>query len=420
MANRIVIDLGPLRRSGDFRRLFAGQLMSVIGGQLVMVAIAFQVYALTRSSLQVGAVSMVQVGPLILGALVGGSIGAAVDRRRILMATSLLLSLAGGAMALNAASTHPSLLVIYLLSALAAGVGGVASTVATAAVPALVGSENLVAAYASLQVADQVAMVLAPALSGLLIATVHLAWVYALVALVSALTALVFWQMAALPAAARAAGGSPGSVREAIGYLRGRLVLQGVFLIDINAMVFGLPRALFPALALGAFHGGARALGCLYAAPGVGALVGAVTTGWLARVRRQGWAVVVAVGVWGATIAAFGFVHVLWLGLVLLGAAGWADVISAVLRTTMLQSSVDEPFRHRISSLQIAVVEGGPRLGDLEAGLVANLVSTEFSVVAGGLACLVGAALLAGLWPGFRRDTRPAPRSGERPTEEVP
>jgi predicted MFS family arabinose efflux permease len=144
-------------------------------------------------------------------------------------------------------------------------------------------------------------------------------------------------------------------------------------------------------------------LGYLYAAPGAGALLGALTTGWLGRIRRPGRAVIVAVCGWGTAIVIFGLIHVLWVALASLAVAGWADVISAVLRTTILQRSVPEEFRSRISSVQIAVVEGGPRLGDLEAGAVASLVSTEFSVVTGGLVCIVGALLVAGLRPGFRR-----------------
>ena len=192
------------------------------------------------------------------------------------------------------------------------------------------------------------------------------------------------------------------STKEGLRYLRSRQALQGVYLIDINAMVFGMPRALFPAMAGAVFGGGTVALGFLYAAPGVGALIGAVTTGWVANLRRQGWAVIVAVSVWGAAIALFGLVDTLWVGLVLLAVAGWADVISAVLRNTILQSSVPERFRSRMSSIQMAVVQGGPALGDMESGAVATLTSVEFSVVSGGLACIVGAAVIGALMPGFR------------------
>ncbi len=416
MANRILLDLRPLRGSRDFRLLFAGQMVSLVGSQLTVVAVPFQVYALTRSSLQVGAVSFVQVIPLVAGALIGGSLGDAVDRRRLLVVASALLALTSAALAVNAAASHPSLAAVYLVSALAAGLGGVVSTAVQAMVPALVAGDRLVAAFASMQIVDQVGMVAGPALSGVLIDGVGLRWVYAADAVSFVVAALAAIAMSAMPAGRATARPGFGSILEGFRYLRGRQVLQGAYLIDLAATVFGQPRALFPALAAGVFGGGARTLGFLYAAPGAGALIGASATGSLDRVRRRGSAVVAAVGVWGAAIAAFGLVHLLWLALLLLVVAGWADVISAVLRTTMIQASVPERVRARISALQVAVVEGGPQLGNLEAGAVGSLVSTEFAVVSGGIAAIVGAALVAGFRPGFRRYRRPG-RPEEAPAE---
>jgi MFS family permease len=408
VARRILIDLDPLRGSRDFRLLFVGQLVGMFGTQLTMVAIPFEVYEVTRSSLQVGAVSLAQLVPLIVGALIGGSIGDSVDRRLVLIVTSLVLASASGALALNASLTHPSVLAIYLVSAVAAGFGGMYSTACSSAVPSLVQVRNLVPAFATMQVVDQVGMVVGPALSGLLIGSIHLQWVFGVDAITYVLTALAVVLMSAIPPGTGAERPGLASIREGLGYIRTRQVLLGPYLIDINAMVFGAPRALFPALALSVFHGGPRTLGFLYAAPGVGALLGAVTTGWLAQIRRQGRAVVVAVSVWGAAIAAFGLVHLLWAALGLLAVAGWADVISAVLRTTILQSSVPEAFRTRIASVQMAVVEGGPRLGGFESGLVATASSSEVSLVSGGLACIAGAVLLGGLLPCFRRFDRAA------------
>jgi MFS family permease len=406
MANRILIDLDPLRKSRDFRLLFAGQLTGVFGSQLTVVAISFQVYALTRSSFEVGAVSLAQLLPLILGALIGGTLGDGVDRRVLLVAAASGMAVTSGALAFNAGLSHPSVLAIYLLSACGAGLGGVVSTACNAAVASFVDAARLAAAYASMQVVDQLAMVVAPAVSGLLIASVHLRGGYALVAGASALTAFTLAWTTPNPPVPGARRPGLASILEGLRYVRGRPVLQGAYLIDVIAMVFGLPRALFPALAASVFHGGATTLGLLYSAPAAGALVGALTTGWLARIGRRARAVIVAVCVWGAVIAVFGFVRTLWIALALLAVAGWADVISAVLRTTILQSSVPEAVRSRISSLQIAVVEGGPRLGDLESGTVASLVSTEFSIVAGGVACVVGALALAGLLPAFRGQGR--------------
>jgi predicted MFS family arabinose efflux permease len=413
MANRILLNLGPLRASRDFRLLFAAQLVSMIGSQLTVVAVPFQVYALTRSSLQVGAVSPAAVVPLIAGALIGGSVADAVDRRRLLAATSAVLAVASGALAVNAALAHPSLVAVYLAAALAAGLGGLISTAVQAVVPALVGKDGLVAAYASMQIVDQVGMVAGPALSGVLITGIGLSWVYACDALTFVAAAVTALAISALTTAKQDAHHESTSILGGVRYLRGRQALQGAFLIDLAATVFGQPRALFPALAARVFGGGTMTLGLLYAAPGVGALAGALSSGRLERVRRQGWTVVLAVGVWGTAIAAFGLVHLLWAALVLLALAGWADVISAVLRTTIVQSSVPEWIRARISALEIATVEGGPQLGNLEAGAVGGLVSAEFAVVSGGIACcIIGAALVAGLRPGFRRYHHPGQPDG--------
>jgi MFS family permease len=384
--------------------LFAGQTVSMIGSQLTVVAIAFQVYSLTRSSLQVGAVSLAQLLPFVTGTLAGGAMGDVLDRRRVLLVTSTLLALTSGGLALNAlAGAHASILAVYLVTAVAAGLSGVVATVATAAVPSLVAVDQLTPAYATMQVIDQVGMVVGPAISGLLIAALGLPWLYGIDAISFLWTALFMWRMAAVLPAGPGARPGARSVLEGLGYLRGRQELQGAYVIDLCATVFGLPRALFPALARTVFGGGPATLGILYAAPAVGALAGSLTSGWLNGVRRQGRAVLIAVASWGAIIVAFGFARALWVALILLVLAGWADVISAVLRSTIVQTAVSEPFRSRISGVQMAVVEGGPRLGDLESGAVATAVSTQFSIVSGGVVCVIGALAVALLLPGFRR-----------------
>jgi len=202
------------------------------------------------------------------------------------------------------------------------------------------------------------------------------------------------------------------SIVEGLRFVRGRQAIQGAYLIDINAMVFGMPRALFPALATTFFGGGAATLGFLYAAPGAGALVGALTTGWVSRIQRQGLAVILAVIAWGAAITCFGLVPWLPAALALLAAAGCADVISAVFRSTIIQLAVPDALRGRLAGLQIAVVTGGPRVGDLESGVVAAAFGDTVSVVSGGLACIAGALLLARLMPGFRQQRASADHHG--------
>jgi MFS family permease len=407
MANRVLLDLDVLKDSRDFRLLFSGQLVSLFGSQLTAVAVAFQVYALTRSSLQVGAVSFAQLFPHILGTLLGGALGDRVDRRRILMVASAISALTSAVLAFNAASAYSSIVVIYVVTAAAAGLAGTVSTASTSLIPSLVRAERLTPAIALMQVIDQLCMVAGPTVAGLMIASTGLGSTYVADALTFLGCALMVSRIPAVPSPPGAEQPLLESIIDGLRYLRGRQVLQGVYLVDLNATVFGLPRALFPALARSVFGGGAATLGFLYTAPAAGALAGAVSSGWLRRIRRQAVAVILAVCAWGAVIAVFGFTHVLWPALLLLAIAGWADVTSAVLRGTILQTSVSDAFRSRISGIQMAVVEGGPRLGDLESGAVAAAVSTRFSVVSGGIVCIAGAIALSLMLPGFRRYCRP-------------
>ncbi len=401
MAPRITVDLAPLRESRDFRLLFAGLLVSSLGNQLTTVAIPFQVYALTRSSLQVGLVSLAQLVPLIVGSLIGGTVGDVVDRRSLIAVTAAASCLAAAGLVLNSLAAHPSLLVIYLVSALAAGLTGFASPARNAAIPMLVSPRHLVAAYSFNQIVFQLAVIVGPLIAGLLIASAGIAWTYGIDAASFVVMALAALAMRPLPPEGGGQRAGIRSILDGFSFLRGRQVLQGVYLIDLNAMIFGMPRALFPAMAATVFHVGPTGLGMLYAAPAIGGLLGASTTGWVESIVRRGRAVVVAVALWGVAITIFGFTSTLGVALGALAIAGWADVISAVLRNTILQSSIPDDMRSRLSSFQMAVVQGGPRLGDTEAGAVAALTSTEFSVISGGLACIVGAGVVARLLPRF-------------------
>ena len=407
MPNRILLDVAPLRDSRDFRLLFVGQMVNMVGNQLAVVAIPFQVYELTRSSLQVGAVSLAQVVPLVVGALVGGAARNAVAHRTLLIAMSLVFALTSGALAVNACLGHPSMLLIYVAGALGAGAGGAYSTACSSVTASLVTPAHLLAAFAAMQVVDQAGMVAGPAVSGLLLQVVHLQWVFALDAMSSIAVAVTAACMVVPHSAPGGERRRHPPFREGVGAIRRDHVLLAAYLIDLNAMVFGAPSSLFPALDHSLFGGRPSTLGFLYAAPGAGALLGALTTGWLDRIRRHGVAIMLAVCVWGAAIVAFGLLRALWVALVVLAVAGWADVISAVLRTTLLQSHAGEALRSRIASVQMATVEGGPRLGGFESGALAAATTTEISVVAGGLAAIGGALIIGAALPGFRRYRRP-------------
>ena len=399
---RVLMDVSPLRQSRDFRFIYFGQLVSVFGTQLTAVAVPFQVYRLTHSSFDVGLVSLAQLFPLLGFSLLGGSVIDAVDRRRLLILVEIVMAGSSAGLAVNA-DLGPQLWPLFVFPALSAGLTGIAVPTRNTMIPNLVTGDLIVAATALFQALIQLGAIVGPALGGLLLAGAGVRFVYWVDVATFIVSVLAASAMAPQPPTG--IGPRPGlrSIVEGLSFLKGRPAIQGAYLIDINAMVFGMPRALFPALALNTFGGGARVLGLLYAAPGAGALVGALTTGWVVRIRRQGRAVITAVVVWGVAIAAFGVVRWLPAALVLLAVAGWADMISALFRNTIIQLSVPDRLRGRLLGVQMGVVQGGPRLGDMEAGSVATLSTNEISVVSGGVACIVGALVLAYRLPGFRR-----------------
>ena len=398
---RLLVDVTPLRQSRQFRLLYFGQIISYLGSQMTVVAAPYQVYLLTHSSLMVGLLGLAAVGPLIAGSLIGGALADAHDRRRLLLVAQYLLGATSLGLALNAMLAHPQVWLIFVFVVAAQAFAGLDSPTRNAATPKLVGPDNLPAAAALNQLLYQLGVVVGPAIGGILIAKVSLASAYWVDTISFGFAIVALLAMKPMPPEGGGTRASAASVMEGLRFLKGRQALQGTFVIDINAMVFGMPRALFPAI--GTALGGPAVVGLLYAAPGAGSLVGAGTSGWVGRVDRQGRATIVAVLVWGASIAAFGLSHWLPLTLAMLAVAGAADVISAVFRNTILQLSVPDRLRGRLSSVHIAVVTGGPRLGDFESGVVAALTTPEFAVVSGGLACMVGAVIIARAMPGLTR-----------------
>jgi MFS family permease len=411
---RIFADTTPLRQSVPYRWLYGGELVSNVGRQITIVAVPYQVFQLTHSSLAVGLVGLANIAPLILFSLIGGAIADAVDRRRLMLIMQCILGATSAGLAFNAAAPRPALWPLYALTAAQAGMFAIDSPTRTAVIPALVGSRELASAFALQQLLSQTGMAVGPAIAGVVIAQTGLSVAYALDAASFAVSALMLLPLGPLPP--QGGGRRPGlaSVMEGLRFLRGRPLLQSTFVIDLNAMIFGMPRALFPALGVSVFGGGAATVGLLFAAPGTGALIGAVMSGWVTATRRQGRAIVIAVCVWALAITAFGLTPWLWLALVLLAIAGAADAVSAVFRSTILQQSVPDALRGRVSAAFIAVVTGGPRLGDVEAGVVAAAIGAQGSVITGGLACLIGAGVVARRWPQLLAYVAPSATNEQR------
>jgi MFS family permease len=406
---RLTIDLGPLRRYPAFRRLFIGQTVSTFGSEIAAVAAPFQLFQLTHSTLQVGLLSLCELFPFLTLTIVGGAIADAVDRRRLLLVTELLLALVAVGFAVNASLAHPRVWAIYVLVTLAMSIFALGVAGMNSVIPRLVERHELAAANAIENAYGSTTNVAGPALGGVLIVVLGLRGAYLLDAATFAGSLWSVWRLPALAPAHDAERPSLRTIKEGFRFVRRKDVLLGMFLIDSNAMVFGMPRALFPALALHRFHGGAGILGLMYAAPYAGALVSSVLSGWMTHVRRQGLVVAVAAGLWGVAIVAFGFASSLWLALLLLAAAGAADNVSAVLRGTILWTVTPDTLRGRVSGIEFAQVASTPALGNVEAGLVASLTSLRFSIVSGGVACVAGTVLIALAVPAFIRYDARAP-----------
>jgi MFS family permease len=410
----LAVDLSPLRSSRDFRLLWTGQLVSTMGRQITAVAVPYQVYQLTGSTLAVGLLGLVQVVPLILFSLIGGAIADAVDRRRLLLLTTSLLAGCSAIYAAGALHGSPPLAALYAISAVAAGLGAIDQPARSATVPNLVPREQLGAAVALMFGLFQAALIVGPAAGGLIIGRLGLSAAYLVD--VASFSAALLAVLLIGPQPPRQERREPTlrAIGSGLAFARRQPVILAGFAIDLDAMIFGMPRALFPALAASSFHTGPSGLGLLYAAPGVGAVAAILATGWLGRVRRLGRVVIVAVAVWGLAIAAFGLVSWLPAALALLAIAGGADSVSAVCRSTMLQTITPDHLRGRMSATYSMVVMGGPYVGDVEAGAVAAAWGPRVSVVSGGLLCVAGAGLVAAALPALYR-YRSGPRAPSVP-----
>ena len=400
----LAIDLSPLRESRDLRWLVLGNVVSGLGTQAALVALPYQLYTETGSAFLTGLLGAVELVPLVVMALLGGAIADRADRRRILLLDQIGLATIAGLLALVTLLGSPPVPVLYGLGGLLAGFGAVQSVTRSAIVPNLVRPGILRQAIALNFGLSQLTLVVGPALGGLLIAAAGVAAAYiadgvSTFAMVGALLA-----MAPQPPPPHDAGVPVGqSILEGLRYVRGEPAVMGTFALDLLAMTFGMPRALFPVLAVSVYHAGASGTGVLYAAVSAGATVAALTTGWLGSARRLGVIAIWAVVVWGSAIAVAGLAGSLAVAALLLAAAGAADSVSAVCRASINQSITPDHLRGRMSSIFSLVVTSGPRLGDVESGAVAGLAGPRFSVTSGGLACLVGVAAVVAAFPALVR-----------------
>jgi len=405
------IDLTPLRISRDFRLLFVGQAISEFGSQITFVAVPFQVYVRTRSTAMVGLLALTEVVPIVFLPIVGGAIADAVERRRFLMIAQGATAVLTAMLAVNAFLPQPQVWVLFAFSFLWASAYSLYSP-AFRAWPARLLTPDLYTSALALEVVYyQTAAIAAPLLTGFLIVKAGIGWAYVLDAASYLGVILALAGMRPSPPTAERPGIGWAAIREGLQFIRRQQVVKGAFLIDLNAMIFGIPVALYPAFVLDVLDASPGVLGFLYAAEAVGSLLVALLSGRAKHVRRQGLVTIVMCMCWGAGIIGFGFSRTLWLAMLFLVLASAADMVSGLYRDAIVKTVTPDEMRGRLEGVGLAVWGTGPSVGNAEAGFVAALTSIRTSIVAGGIACIAGAGVLALALPRYRRYDSSEPES---------
>lgn len=393
----LAVDLTPLR-ARDYRRLYIGQFVSLFGTAISYVVLPVQMYALTRSSLAVGLLGVAEFVPTLALAFVGGALADAVDRRRLILVCEVGMALCCVALAANAAAPAPQAWVLFVASAIVAGLNAVHRPALEALTPRLVPLEHMPAVAALQAIRYNTTFIVGPGLAGLIVSGLGPTVAYAVDAGTFLASIVAVYGISSVPVSPRAERPSLKAVREAWSYARSRPELIGTYVLDIVAMFFGMPIALFPAIAE-QFPG--AAVGWFYSMMAVGPLLVSATSGWTARVHRHGVAIVLAVIVWGVAIVLFGLATNLWVALVMLTLAGAADTVSGLFRMTIWNQTIPDRLRGRMASIEMLSYLTGPYLGNAEAGLVASAFGLRTSVVSGGILCVVGAVVSAFFLPAF-------------------
>jgi MFS family permease len=419
--HRLLADVTPLRESAAFRRLWAGTALSSVGSALTSFAVILQVYDLTRSPFAVGVIGVAQMVPTLAVGLLGGPVADAVDRRALMLVTSGCLAAVSAAFAAQAFAGLRLVWLLYALVAVQSSLAAADRPARSTFVPSLLPASQLAAGLALDRLSFQIVLTAGPALAGVIAAAPHLGLPACyLIDAVSYSAAL--YGVARLPAM-RPHGGatrpSPRAVAEGISFIGHSQVIAGAFAADLAATVFGLPVALFPAINAERFGGDPRTLGLFTTAIGVGGLASAAFSGPVARVSRQGRAMLCTVAVWGAAFAGFAVVPGLWLTLGLLAVAGAADAYTVVFRGAIATAVTPDRLRGRVMAADYIVGAGGAQLGNLEAGALGSLTSPAVSALSGGLATIAAAAVIGLALPAFTRYQRqphPHPTPAQPPT----
>ncbi|MEV1065653.1 MFS transporter [Streptomyces sp. NPDC050263] len=403
---RWAMDTRPLRRPA-YRRLWSSTVVTAVGSQLTAVAVPKQIYDITGSSAWVGYASLAGLLPMVLFALWGGAVADTVDRRKLLLVTNSGIAVTSVLFWLQAVSGADSVVVLMVLLATQQAFFGLNAPARTASIARLVPADELAAANALGSTVMQTGLVAGPLLAGALIPVIGLPELYLLDAVALCVTLWAVARLPALPPPATTTARRAGvrEIAEGFRYISRHKVLLLSFLADVIAMVFGMPRALFPQLAAETYapYGEGLALGLLFAAIPIGAVLGGLFSGTFSRARRHGWMVIGAVVAWGVSIAGFGLSGSLWLAVVFLACAGVADMVSMVFRGAILLSAATDEMRGRMQGVFTVVVAGGPRLADVLHGTAGAAFGPRAAVTGGGLLVVALMLGLAAAVPALRR-----------------
>jgi MFS family permease len=393
------LNLAPLRKHRDYRLLYTGQLVSMFGSMITYVAVPYQVFELTHSSFVVGMLGASQLIPLLLFALWGGAYADAMDRRKLLVVSEIVMTAGSLALAINGMLAHSSVVLIFAVSAIMSACNGFHRPALDAMTPRLVDREDLTAVSALNFFRFSISAIGGPALGGLCMAALGYPLTYMIDVLSFLVSLISLAAIRRMPPSDRA--GRPGiqSIVEGLKYALGRPELIGTYVVDMVAMTFAMPMALFPSMAVA--WGGARAAGWLYSAMSFGSLFTTIFSGWTSKVNRHGAAVVIAAAIWALAIVFVGFSSSLPLAVVCLAMAGAADSISGVFRGTIWNETIPSDLRGRLAGVEMISYLSGPLLGNARAGWVASISSNTISIVSGGVICFVGVLLCIPLLPAF-------------------
>lgn len=393
------MDLSPLKNNRDFRFLYGGQFIAFFGAMLTFVALPYQMYHITHSTLAVGLISLVQLVPTLIMAMIGGAYSDMVDRRKMIILAESGMSISCVLLAFNALQPEPSIWVLYFVGAMDGALFGLHRPAMDAMAPRMVAHHEIQAMSILKIFQSNVGMIGGPAAAGILIGTLGLFWVYMINLGTFMISIILLFQIKKKPPLVEGERPSLKQIKEAFKYAYSRQELMGTYLVDFMAMVFAMPNALFPAIAH--HFASPKLLGWLYSAPAIGAVIATLSSRWAKHVHHHGRAVVFAALCWGAAILCVGATYQVLLILVFLSVAGAADCVSGIFRSTIWNETIPDRIRGRMSSLEIMSYMSGPMLGNAQAGAMASITSPPMAFMIGGSLCMIGVIVCTLMLPDF-------------------